>query len=157
MKKLKIVVLLFFFAGISGFAQIESGTETVTVNGKKYYLYTVEKGNTLYSISKQFNTPLEIIILENPHIKDKPINKGDVLKIPVKYTEESTHHKNGEFIYHKVKQGETIYAIAREYNVSANDILANNPDAGDELKPEQMLKIPVSKIKNNTAKCCRYP
>lgn len=157
MKKLKIVVLLFFFAGISGFAQIESGTETVTVNGKKYYLYTVEKGNTLYSISKQFNTPLEIIILENPHIKDKPINKGDVLKIPVKYTEESTHHKNGEFIYHKVKQGETIYAIAREYNVSANDILANNPDAGDELKPEQMLKIPVSKIKKQHSKVLPIP
>lgn len=156
-KKIKILILLLFLAGISGFAQNESGTETVTVNGKKYYLYTVEKGNTLYSISKQFNTPLEIILLENPHIKDKPINKGDVLKIPVKFTDENTHHKNGEFIYHKVKPGETIYAIAREYNVSANDILANNPDAGDDLKLEQMLKIPVSKIKKQYAEPLPIP
>lgn len=142
-----ILIIIFFF--VSGFvsSQTNANAETTTINGRQYYVYTIEKGNTLYSISKQFNTPMEIIMQENPQLQNNPINKGDKIKIPVKFSEENTNYQNGNFISHKVKQGETVYAIAREYNVSANDILANNPETGNELKPDQILKIPVSKIK----------
>jgi len=142
-----ILIIIFFFVSRVVFSQTNDNTETITVNGRQYYLYTIEKGNTLYSISKQFNTPLEIIMQENPQLQNNPINKGDKIKIPVKLSEENSNYQNGNFISHKVKQGETVYAIAREYNVSANDILANNPEAGNELKLDQVLKIPVSKIK----------
>jgi LysM repeat protein len=147
MRVKKIILLLFLLVNGFVFSQTNTETETVTINGKQYYLYTIEKGNTLYSISKQFNTPLDIIMQENPQLQNNPINKGDKIKIPVKYSEENINYQNGNFINHKVKQGETVYAIAREYNISANDILANNPEVGNELKPDQILKIPVSKIK----------
>ncbi len=47
---------------------------------------------------------------------------------------------------HKVKSGETIEAIAKQYQVTPYDIYALNPDAKKELKNNAVLIIPNSKI-----------
>lgn len=47
---------------------------------------------------------------------------------------------------HKVKSGETIEAIAKQYQVTPFDIYALNPDAKRELKPNAVLIIPNKKI-----------
>ncbi|WP_456437486.1 PBP1 and LysM peptidoglycan-binding domain-containing protein [Psychroserpens sp.] len=49
---------------------------------------------------------------------------------------------------HKVKKGETIEQIAKLYLVTPFDILALNPDAKKELKPDTVLIIPTSRVKN---------
>ena len=41
-----------------------------TLNGKKYYLHKLEKGQSLYSITKLYNVKLEDIYSENPELKD---------------------------------------------------------------------------------------
>ena len=46
---------------------------------------------------------------------------------------------------HKVKQGETIESIAKQYLVTPVDIYALNPDAKKGLKPNALLIIPNSK------------
>lgn len=48
------------------------------------------------------------------------------------------------FYIHVVKKGETLYSIAKAYNVSVNDIISVNPAAANEIKPEQVLRIPES-------------
>lgn len=47
---------------------------------------------------------------------------------------------------HKVRSGETIEAIAKQYQVTPYDIYALNPDAKKELKNNAVLIIPNSKI-----------
>ena len=49
---------------------------------------------------------------------------------------------------HAVKEGETIESIAKKYLVTPFDILALNPDAKSNLKPNTVLIIPNSRVKN---------
>lgn len=49
---------------------------------------------------------------------------------------------------HKVKAGETIESIAKQYLVTPFDIYALNPDAKTKFQPNTVLIIPNSKIKN---------
>lgn len=44
---------------------------------------------------------------------------------------------------HKVQAGETVYALSRAYEVTANDILEANPAAGQGLSIGQEILIPV--------------
>ena len=41
---------------------------------------------------------------------------------------------------HFVKKGETLYAIARAYDITVNDIFKTNPDARNGIKPGVILK-----------------
>jgi len=52
---------------------------------------------------------------------------------------------NGTYVYYTVKQGDTLWDIAREYTgVSENDIMKlNNLSYTDKIKPGQKLKIMV--------------
>ncbi|MDB9754938.1 LysM peptidoglycan-binding domain-containing protein [Winogradskyella sp.] len=49
---------------------------------------------------------------------------------------------------HKVKAGETIESIAKQYLVTPFDIYALNPDAKTKFQTNSVLIIPLSKVKN---------
>jgi len=50
---------------------------------------------------------------------------------------------NGSDCYlHFVKKGETLYAIARAYNITVNEIFKTNPESRSGIKPGVILKIP---------------
>ncbi|MEZ4791966.1 MAG: LysM peptidoglycan-binding domain-containing protein [Gelidibacter sp.] len=53
------------------------------------------------------------------------------------------------FRTHKVKQGETVESIARQYRVTPFDIYALNPDAKKKLDVDAILIIPNAKDGNN--------
>ena len=51
---------------------------------------------------------------------------------------------NGKKYYvHTVKSGDTLYSIAKAYEVGENDIRECNPNVGDGLRIDQTVKIPV--------------
>lgn len=53
---------------------------------------------------------------------------------------------NGKsFIMHKVEKGEGLYAIARRYQASVDDIKNANPEAAEGLKVGQIILIPFTK------------
>jgi hypothetical protein len=58
-----------------------------------------------------------------------------------------------EFIVHHVKHGETLYGIAKKYDVPQDTILAYNNAAQSGIKVEQVLKFPSKNAlsNNNTA------
>jgi murein DD-endopeptidase MepM/ murein hydrolase activator NlpD len=74
--------------------------------------YTVQQGDTLSTVAKQFGLNTDSIKWENPGIDEKRVKPGTVLKIPP---------VDGVVI--TVKGGETIYSIAKKYNVSAQAIV----------------------------------
>src|SRR4051812_41536618 len=84
--KMRLLLLPFFLLLFSspGFAQkgdVKKSVKTETIDGKKYYLHTVEKGQTLYAIAKAYNLTVNDILLENPDALNG-IHPGEVLKVP---------------------------------------------------------------------------
>jgi murein DD-endopeptidase MepM/ murein hydrolase activator NlpD len=74
--------------------------------------YTVIQGDTLASIAKMFGVDTDSIKWLNAGLNEKKIKPGSVLKIPP---------VTG--VMHTVKSGETVFTIAKRYNVSAQSIV----------------------------------
>lgn len=54
---------------------------------------------------------------------------------------------NGKyFILHRVEKGEGLYAIARRYKASVDEIKSANPEAGEGLKVGQVILVPFNYI-----------
>lgn len=143
-----VLLLLLFTAFASpAFAQgdgVKKSKKTEYADGKKYYLHTVEKGQTLYAIAKAYDLTVNDILVENPDALNG-IKPGQVLRIPaqkpVPVTTTPTP-KDTTFFIHKVEAGQTLYSICKLYNVKEEAVIALNPEAKAGLKIGQDLKIP---------------
>lgn len=98
--------------------------------------YTVKAGDTLYSIAQKFNTTVNDIKALNS-LTGNNLSIGTQLRIPKVEVEE-------EFINYTVKPGDTLYSIARNYGLSANDIIEYNDLGTTVLIPNQNLKLPIN-------------
>src|SRR5690606_16187492 len=82
--------LLFLFFFIIPFlsqaqekkADVPKSKKIEVIDGRKYYLHSVEKGQTLYAISKVYSVSVNDIVIENPEAIDG-ISQGQLLRIPV--------------------------------------------------------------------------
>lgn len=139
--------MLALAAPVSLFAQDGKKSDKMQViDGKKYYLHTVEKKQTLYQISKIYGLNVNDIVLENPEAIDG-IKPGQVLKVPASKPVPvekpvSATLDTVNFLYHKVQPGQTVYAISRTYALTVESIVALNPDAKAGLKAGQLVKLP---------------
>lgn len=124
-----------------------------TINGKQYYYYTVKKGDTIYSLTNTLGITRSQLVQSNPSAADI-LKAGDVLyfsvaefggegKVEVEPEQEVLQTEKG-VTYHKVKKGETLYGISRQYNVNQEAIVALNPNARYGVKAGSTLKIPVA-------------
>jgi len=117
------------------------------VDGKEYYIHLVEPGQTLYSISRAYKVSVDEIVFENPGT-DRELSAYQNLRIPVVSRDEkiAKELRTGEvdYIYHIVNQGQTLYSIAKIYEVDQEAILQANPGISSKLKTGQYLKIPVA-------------
>lgn len=129
------------------FAQTDS-LEVHQINGNSYYIHVVEPGNTLYSISKKYNVPIDVIEKENASVNDG-LSLGEKIFIPVKKDATREFESiNGNFFIHKVEKGRTLYSLAKEFNLQQKDIIALNPEIDETgIKEGQEIKIPVREIK----------
>ena len=95
--------------------------------------YTVQMGDTLYGISKQFGVSVEEIRLEND-LSNNIIFVGQVLRIP---TDNTTS-------FYIVKRGDTLYSIADRYGVTVSEIMRINNLNTTVLTVGQQLRIPIN-------------
>lgn len=113
--------------------------------------------DTLSRISKLSHVPLEKLRLANPGVNR--LKSGQILLLPpdlkmpaVKETSvaaketKSAPGKSGQGTVHKIQSNETLYAIARKYNIDVKTLQAQNSirDPG-QLKVGDTLKIPAGK------------
>ena len=144
-------ILIVLFASVSGFAEQQT--------------YKVGKGDTLYRISRLFNTTPEAL-KELNGLKNDKINIGQILKVtaekPVataatptaqssvktdavaeKPQVQQSQQGSKETQTYKVRSGDTLSGIARSFNISLKDITAaNSLSNNNKLKIGQVLKIP---------------
>ena len=104
---------------------------TQEINGVEYYLHEVKKGETLSAISRAYHVKLDDITGSNFGITDR-IQPGDIVKIPVRPKNPSSENAGeGGMNYRRVAAGETLYSLAKEYNVSIEEIKAANDGLPD--------------------------
>lgn len=135
---------LFSFSLAAQDGSVKKSKKTENIDGKKYYIHTVEKGQTLYAIAKAYDLTVNDIIVENPDALNG-IKPGQVLRIPAQKPVPVTTKppaKDSSFFIHKVEPGQTLYSICKLYDVKEDAVLALNPEAKTGLKIGQELKIP---------------
>lgn len=96
-----------------------------------YNTYTVVKGDSLWSISKKFNTTVDNLININ-NLKSNNLSIGQKLLVP-KQTGLKTY---------TVKSGDNLYAIARTYGTTVTDLINLNNLKSTTLSIGQVLQIP---------------
>ena len=150
MKKLLLILLL-----VSSLHVFGQGYPKISVDGKEYYLYTVQKSEGFYAISQRFGVPQSVIIEANPSA-ESGLKVGQILKVPVAgYTAPVTKEKvKPDFPVktYTIRPKDTLYSLSKKYKVSVDDILKVNPEAttlsiGDQLYIPDSVAI-KKEIKN---------
>ena len=130
MKKIAFV-FLFCILGLAtaGYSQAK---DTLVENGCKYVMHEVQKGQTLYGLSKQYKLTVERLVEDNPGTENG-IQIGQLLKIYAGKAE--VVHK------HVVSKGESLYKISKMYGVTVAQITAWNPGLTERLDIGQEIII----------------
>lgn len=125
--------------------------------------YKVEKGDTLYSISKKYQITLAELRLANNLKEDDVIKVGQKLIIPeaniqnaATLSSSTSGNKNNSSsstkIYTVVK-GDTVYSIAKKNKMTVSELISlNNLDSNAVIKVGQKLKIADNSSKLNENK-----
>lgn len=179
-----ILTLLFavLIRGVSwavGFPVDSVGTEKR--NGKTFVVHKVAPKETLFALSRKYQVPVEQIVDANPRIQSG-LNVGQLVYIPrktvaampAKAVAAATPRTfvvdaRGNKI-HTVEEKQTLFAIAKLYNISTadlkkwNKLTSNNVSVGDKLvvgvgnkptaNPQYVQEIDddVDKVKSAPAK-----
>ncbi len=115
--------------------------ETTQVQNRAFK-HTIQRGETLFSIARMYNTSTEAILSINPSAKDG-IYVGDTLDIPQKSA--ATQPTEGYYRFHTIQPKETLYSLARAYKVSPEQIMAANPGLSSEtFLIGRTIRIPSS-------------
>lgn len=127
---------LVFLIGFSAFSQ------------EKYAKHKVAKGETVIEIAQQYHIKTSAIYDLNPEAR-KGIKFKETLLIPITVKElaktNAVYTTTTSQITHAVLPKETIYGIARQYNVTVSDLYKVNPTIERSgLKNGGEIIIPVS-------------
>ena len=95
--------------------------------------YTVQTGDTLYGIAKQFGTTVDEIKRLN-NLSSNVITKGQVLTIKEDTTVPNTY---------VVVKGDSLYTIGKKFGVSPEELMRFNNLSSNILQIGQVLKIPT--------------
>ena len=136
--------LLLLLVPVALFAQPER-----VVDGRKFIVHTVEAGQTLYAISKVHAVPLDAILEANPGAADG-LSIGEEVLVPKDEVVRKEAKKapvmlaDGELL-HLVAKRETLFGIARKYELDINDLLERNPQLTSGLDQGMEVIVPVKK------------
>jgi len=117
-------------------------------------IYTIKKGDTLWSIANEMGVNIGALSRWNNLHPEKKLIPGDKLKIrvnrdPVPSDEHPGVRKGKEIIY-VVKEGDTLWGIAKKYNITIAEIKTWNHLEKDQIHPEDKLKLKMGGIKSST-------
>lgn len=125
----------------------------------KFIHHTVQEGETLFAISRHYHITVDNLRSYNALAQGEILRVGRTLKIPTTYhttTKPKPTSTRGNIRYHRVMQGDTLYSLAKRYNISLTTLLvANNIDLNKPLlKLGQLLRIPqtLQQSSHNTPK-----
>lgn len=102
--------------------------------------HIVEKGETLYSLSRKYNVTVSELAKINDFSAETHIKAGQKLVIPVE--DEDSQQESGKTpSFHIVQKGETLYAIARRYQTTVEKIASDNRLKNNVIFAGQKLSL----------------
>lgn len=108
---------------------------------QQYRSHYVKKGETIYSIAKEYEVSTEAIYRLNPDVTGG-VKVNAILIIPEKESKVTT--KAVDFKKHRVKRKETLFSISQLYQVSVDDIKKYNKELySRQLKKGEKIQIPI--------------
>jgi LysM repeat protein len=110
-------------------------------DGKRFVLHRLEAKETLYALSRKYSVALDDIKKSNADINLNELKVGQVLRIPSPEKNTNTSATTSTST-HIVIAGETLYSIAKKYNVSVVEMKKINPNAVNGLNIGDELLIP---------------
>lgn len=103
---------------------------TYAQDEKRSFTHTVERGETIFSISKMYDVSEDDILKLNGRT-DRKIFAGETLLIP------------NSGLFHTIAPGETLYQLSKTYGVTVDDICRKNPGlSAENFKAGQVIVIP---------------
>lgn len=104
------------------------------------FFHTVQKGETLYALAKKYNIRVDALQFLN-NLSDVTLQVGQRLIINPNLPSADTKEPQTIPGIHVVRQGETLYSIARMYSTSPEEIKANNQLTTEQIGIGQHLII----------------
>ena len=103
-------------------------------------IYVVKPGDTLYSISRRFNVPLDKIASDNQLSDSDRLIAGQTIVIL------------SDTVSHTVTKGQSLYSIAKSYGITLDEIKKANPSIQSpyRLSPGMVITIPSPNQKLGT-------
>lgn len=153
MKISTVCVYLSFFGLLASFPAAAHETALIdsiqveNVQGKQVITHKVDPKDTYYSLGRKYQVNQKEISRYNNNIR---LKIGDLIKIPTQRpfqappteTPAQAAHSSQNFTEYKVGKGETLYTIAKRFQVRVEDIIRFNELSGDNIQPDQILRIP---------------
>ncbi|MDO4728617.1 MAG: LysM peptidoglycan-binding domain-containing protein [Bacteroidota bacterium] len=126
---MKKILLLFFAFGL------------MVVNAQDFFLHEIVKDDTVTSLARKYLVTIHDIYQLNPKAKEG-VKLGEYLYIPVNEKNKKNAMRWGK--YHKVQPKETLFAIAKRYNLSVDDLKQINSNLlqGRDIQPGMDLFVP---------------
>ncbi|MDR1976972.1 MAG: LysM peptidoglycan-binding domain-containing protein [Campylobacteraceae bacterium] len=100
--------------------------------GSKYYVYTVEKGDSLQKIAKRYDVSYQVIKDFNS-IRSDIIRAGQKLIVPTAYTTR----------YYTIQSGDTLQSISTKYKLTVAQLMQTNNLKDSTIFPGAKLEIPM--------------
>lgn len=143
----KTIVLLLVISS-QVFAQQIKENEIVVIKGEKYILHQIRTGETIFSITQNYKVGSATLIENNPEI-DNGLKIGEIIKIPYQEGVELNIQQNsqkGDPVkfeqYILTSRKETPYFIAKNFNLTVEELYAYNPEVR-RFKKGTQLRIPI--------------
>lgn len=114
--------------------------------------YIVKKNDNLYDIAKEYNTTVGILKALN-NLSSNILQVGQILKLPTSLVEETIP---GDYLIYTIKKGDNLYSIAKNYNISLEELINFNQQGSTLLHIGEQLLIPINNQTNNNNNNIQY-
>lgn len=155
-----LYIIAFVFSLSTAVAQVGETAPTasrIVIGGEYFYVHTVQPGETLFSLSRKYDVSQNDIKKNNPQVVDGLLRSGEAVKIPAPAPEPLPRNirnrtsSNRKVEVHTVNPGETIYSIARRYEVSIDNLIESNAGLDPtRISIGQRIMIPRGVIGTST-------
>ena len=107
--------------------------------------YIVKKNDNLYDIAKEYSTTVGILKALN-NLSSNILQVGQILKLPTSLVEETIP---GDYLIYTIKKGDNLYSIAKNYNITLDELINFNQQGSTLLHIGEQLLIPINNQTNN--------
>ena len=147
---MKNIVFLFIFLLVC--LSLNAQDKRVYEGTFSYILHSTGKGETIYSLTKNYSVSQEMLLRYNPFLS-KGLKVGQQLKIPVSGEVKFSGVKgNVTYSFYRTGNNETLKKIAGYFSLDESDLLMCNPNLShDILSVNQVVRIPDRKIAELTS------